>query len=58
MMFQLFQTLKKVFITSKQARVSQGLHNSVDADIAKLDRTIVRLNSAKNVHLFRTDYLE
>lgn len=58
MMFQLFQTLKKIFITSKQARVSQGLHNSVDADIAKLDRTIVRLNSAKNVHLFRTDYLE
>lgn len=57
-MFQLFQTLKKIFITSKQARVSQGLHNSVDADVAKLDRTIVRLNSTKNVHLFRTDYLE
>lgn len=37
-----------------------GFHgfNEASEEVIKLERTVERLNSAKNVHLLRTDYLE
>lgn len=32
--------------------------NEISEELVKLERTVERLNSAKNVHLLRTDYLE
>lgn len=49
-MLKLIENFKRIF----------GIQNlnGMSEEVFKLERTIERLNRAKNIQLFRTDYLE
>ncbi len=50
LMLKLIENLKRI-------STIQNL-DAMPEEVIKLNHTIERLNSAKNIHLFRTDYLE
>lgn len=50
LMLKLFENFKKVSGIDQMNHVSE--------EVTKLERTIERLNGAKHITLFRTDYLE
>ena len=50
LMLKLIENLKRISAIQKLDEMPE--------EVIKLNHTIERLNSAKNIHLFRTDYLE